>query len=139
MSLNFSFANVHDREAVMTSPADPERWHPVADALVWLSMICGYNTITEKNWESVADRIMAYQQGVGAYLQFGANGAKKVFITRADVQRFIGMYTNANTMTGPQWEKHLAKCVIKASQWINQEKTALQITAELATKAKEKA
>lgn len=143
MSLNFSFANVRDHEAVTTNPSDPERWHPVADALVWLSLICGYSSITEKNCDKVASRIMAYQQGVGAYLRFGVNGTKGVYITKADVQRFVGMTTNATAMTDAQWAKHLANCVTRESQYIKQDKSALDIANDIATeiaaKAKEKA
>ena len=108
MSLNFSFKKVNDFEAVTTDPADPNRWHPVADALVWLSLICGYREITLKNVDKVIARIMAYQSVTGAYLSANG-GAVKVYITPEDVRRFIGLSTNASVMTDVQWAKHIAR------------------------------
>lgn len=108
MGLNFSFKKVHDFEAVTTDPANPDRWHPVADALVWLSLICGYREITLKNVDKVIARIMAYQSVTGAYLSANG-GAIKVYITPEDVRRFIGLSTNASVMTDAQWAKHLAR------------------------------
>lgn len=108
MGLNFSFKKVANYEEVTTDPADETRWHPVADALVWLSMICGYREINAKNVDKVITRIMTYQAVAGAYLSANA-GAIKVYITPEDVRRFIGLATNASTMTDAQWAKHIAR------------------------------
>jgi len=102
MSLNFS--GVSNYTEVTTDPNDSERWHPVADALVWLSMICGYGSITSKNVETVTKRIMAYQAVTAAYRSFHK---EPVYITHEDIRRFIGMTTNASTMTDAQWLKRL--------------------------------
>ena len=104
MALHFNFQDVLNHEEVTTDPNDSENWHPVADALVWLSMICGYGRIDSKNVETVTKRIMAYQAVTGGYLSFKK---KPVYITPADINRFIGMRTNASTMTDAQWLKRL--------------------------------
>lgn len=106
MALHFNFSNVADYQTVTADPSDPEKWHPVADALVWLSMICGYNSITLKNVDKVITRIMAYQAVAGAYLRH--KGAP-IYLTAEDVRRFVGMTTNASTMTDAQWQRHLGK------------------------------
>lgn len=109
MPLNFDFRRVRDYEAVTTDPADPTRWNPVADALVWMSMICGYNEITEKNAEKVIERVMQYQLLTGAFLSGGRdennarNTPKEIYIMPTDVRRFIGMTTNASKLTDAQW------------------------------------
>jgi len=130
MSLNFNFSKVHDYEAVTTDPKDDTKWHPVADALVWLSMICGYNQITEKNCEMIAKRIAAYQQVCGSYLQRyeGEGKTTRIYITEADVKRFIGMHTNASTMTDAQWLKRLGELAMNNSWEVTkQERSALDI------------
>jgi hypothetical protein len=106
MSLNFDFSKVTNYEAVTTDPADPQRWHPVADALVWLSMQCGFNEITPKNVDKVIDRIMAYQVVLGAYLH--PDGGE-IYIMPVDIRRFVGMRTNATRLTDAQWHRRLGR------------------------------
>jgi len=106
MSLNFDFRKVANYEAVTTDPADPQSWHPVADALVWLSLQCGFNEITPKNVNKVIDRIMAYQVVHGAYL--GPNGGD-IYIMPVDIRRFVGMRTNATRLTDAQWHRRLGR------------------------------
>lgn len=108
MALHFDFSKVTDNYSVITDPHDETQWHPVADGLVWLSMICGFNRITQANHGKIASRIAAYQQVCGAYLLFNVEGKPdEVYITPADVERFIGMSTNASLMTDAQWLKRL--------------------------------
>jgi len=102
MSLNFDFSKVFDCEAVTTDPADPQSWHPVADALVWLSLQCGFSEISHKNVDKVIDRIMAYQVVLGAYLG-------QIYIMPVDIRRFVGMRTNATRLTDAQWHRRLGR------------------------------
>lgn len=106
MALHFNFSKVADYETVTIDPTDADKWHPVADALVWLSMICGYDRITLKNVRMVIARIMSYQAVTGAYL---SHKGVPVYITAEDIRRFVGMTTNASTMTDAQWQRHLGK------------------------------
>lgn len=138
MALHFDFSKVVDYEAVTTDPANPENWHPVADALVWLSMLCGYSEITEKNLRKVTARIMAYQAAAGAYLSFKGT---PVYITPTDIQRFVGLRTNAPTMTDKQWQTRLGGIAVDRGGHltINLERagcvSALVRTAEIAQAA----
>ena len=116
MALSFSFEKVDNYEEVATNPHDETKWHPVADALVWLSMICGYDEITEKNFEKVAARILGFQKMNGAYLR---TQTQQIYITERDVARFIGMYTNANTMTDAQWERKLGKMCMSEGKYLD--------------------
>ena len=124
MALSFDFSKVRDYQAVTTNPRNPDEWHPVADALVWMSMICGYNAITEKNHAKIASRILAYQKASQPYLGIIKEGKRvDILITARDVERFIGMTTNASTMTDAQWERHVGKIVIDNSRWLDTEAT----------------
>jgi hypothetical protein len=104
MSLNFNFSKVANHEEVTIDPNNPENWHPVADALVWLSLHCGYAEITLKNVDKVIARIMAYQAVAGAFLRH--DGAP-LYIMPADIRRFVGMRTNVTPLTEAQWLRRL--------------------------------
>lgn len=112
MALHFGFSKVVDYQRVTTDPTNPERWHPVADALVWLSVSCGFNRIDENNVDKVTKRIVAFQVVCGNYLRRNVGEDKPwqpIYITPADVRRFIGMWTNASTMTDAQFTKKLGE------------------------------
>jgi hypothetical protein len=132
MPLNFDFSKVRDYQSVTIDPHNDANWHPVADALVWLSVICGYNQITQQNHAKIAKRIAAYQQVCGAFLEAGG-GSKPIYITHTDVERFIGMHTNASTMTDTQWLKRLGELAM-GNTWgaDSQQQSALDTVAMLA-------
>lgn len=137
MALHFGFSKVSDYQRVTTNPLKPDEWHPVADALVWLSMICGFNRIDEKNVDKIAARIVQYQLATGeAYLR-RSNGDDQpwqpVYITPADVRRFIGMWTNATPMSEAQWSRHVTKILVdtaKHCRAATKEPSALSVIGE---------
>lgn len=108
MSLDFSFKRVRDWQDVTAHPFDEERWHPVADSLVWLSMSCGYNAITNRNADTVWRRIKELQLVRGPSLTIGG---RPCYITSQDVVRFVGLSTNATPMTDKQWDARLVRIV----------------------------
>lgn len=112
MSLNFDFRNIKNHEEVTTSPFNPNEWHPVADALVWLSMLCGYNEITSRNVDAVTDRIMAYQVVMGPFLS-AKGGALKIHLQPEDVRRFVGLKTNATRLTDKQFQARLGRIAVE--------------------------
>lgn len=116
MALSFNFSRVENNERVITNPRNDDEWHPVADALIWLSMICGFDSINNVNQNDVADRVLAYQHVVGPYLRIIKDGKPEpVWITRKDVLRFTGMTTNANRMTRAQWQRRLGDIAMASS------------------------
>lgn len=115
MPLTFDFSAVRDHKTVTTHPTDPEVYHPVADALIWLSMICGYGEITEKNVEKIIERIMQYQAVRGAFLRGGKGAENKIYIMPTDVKRFIGMRSNASTLSDAEWRRKLVLLVTEAA------------------------
>jgi hypothetical protein len=113
MALSFNFTNVENYKEVTTHPLNPEEWHPVADALIWLSMICGYSQITNKNVDTIIARILAYQAVRGAYLH---GNKQPLYITADDVRRFVGMRTNATAFTDAQWTRKLGQIALDHGQ-----------------------
>lgn len=134
MPLTWNTSKIVNHTEVDTDPYDEKSWHPVCTGLVWLSMYCGFNEITEKNWEEVAQRIAIWQKFFGAYL---SKGSDRVYITRLDVQRYIGLRTNASRMTKTQFNKRIVAWVTEdANAYIerqfnhNGNKTALAACAK---------
>lgn len=104
MSLNFDLTSVKKNlgderyNEVTTSPETrnaPEgqqRWHPVTDALIWMTMVVDMNEITEKNVDEWSFRI-GIMQKVRGTPEF-AGGIGSFFITRKDLTDHIGLRTN---------------------------------------------
>ena len=117
MALHFDYKNVSDRKVASTHPNYPDQWHPVGEALVWMSLVCGYNKITEANAEKIAQRLMEYQMVKGPLLEYGTaegpTGQRKLYIDLPEVKRYIGLSTNASSMTDAEWRKHLHEHIIK--------------------------
>lgn len=143
MSLNFDYKNVADWKAASTHPLNENEWHPIGNMLVWTSLVCGYNHITEANAEKVAQRLMEYQMVSGPLLEYGVkeNGVqltRKCYIDLPEVKRYIGLRTNASSMTDAEWKKHLfsiAQGKVSDHRWRNKETpTALaQFAADVVT------
>jgi hypothetical protein len=107
MSLDFSYKDIDD--ALVNHPGDPERYHPVLNALVWLSMSCGYNKITKDNAGQIYLRLKAFQAMHGAALNMKreTNSISALYITPADVIAYIGLTTNASTLTDAAFGKRV--------------------------------
>ncbi len=133
MSLDFNFSKVANHEEVTTDPADSTRWHPVADALVWLSMICGYDEITLKNVDKVIARVMAYQAVTGGYLR---SKGTPIYIMPADVRRFVGLQTNASTLTDAQWFKRLGTLAQDQGHYLQRKLESAQTPSALSEVAR---
>lgn len=83
-----------------------KRWHPVTEALVWRSMACGFNAITEANVMEVFVRVAAWDAVNGSGIRM--NG-EPYAITLNDVRRHIGLGTNATPLTDKQFREALDK------------------------------
>lgn len=120
MSLNFSYKNIAEWEAASAHPCYPNEWHPIGHALVWMSMVCGYNEITKKNVVKVAQRLMEYQAVKGPLLTYtapsedGTEVSRELYIGEPEVQRYVGLTTNASTMADREWNKKLLDIVSTA-------------------------
>lgn len=109
MSLDFSFAKCAkvNGENVYDMPGNPEKWHPVAEQLAFVTMVIGMREITDKNAEKFAQRLSLYQRITGPLIRFG--DGTKAYITLEDVEQHIGMATNASALTDAQFAKHMVE------------------------------
>ena len=126
MPLNWSVKNVKDADDVCYFTATKTRiydgvkrgeeyTHPITDALVWATMSLGLNEITEENIDEWEKRLaLAYSvQWISkqvVFAGFADDGDIKWeprMLTRADLERHIGLETNASYESGSAWRKRV--------------------------------
>jgi hypothetical protein len=139
MSLDFNYKNVAD-QSLITNPHDDEEYHPVLNAMVWLSMYCGYSKITKDNAEQICLRIRVWQHMHGAFIhkRRETNSVSAVYITLRDVEAYIGLTTNADVLTDAAFAKRVLAWVQEIKLPRNEgvlgedfsERTAIDIIAQ---------
>lgn len=106
MALTWDVTNIVDHERVTTAPFTREgrkQWHPATEALVWLSVHCGYSRITEENINEIADRIRVWETYIGATMMSSGGDLR---VSLEDIRDHVGLTTNASTLTKQQfWSK----------------------------------
>lgn len=128
MSLNYDLTAVKTRlgdryEEITTSPEtrhlpeDQQKWHPVTDTLIWMSMAVDLRNITEANVDEWCFRVGLINRITGSANLVGQLGA--YFLTRKDIENHIGMFTNVTTHSRVEWLKRIfrdgARAVKKVS------------------------
>jgi hypothetical protein len=92
---------------------------PLAEALIWATMLIGMNRITEGNYEEFFERVATYEHLNGPWLRQTdrrfKNGLKDRHITLADIEKHIGLETNASTVSRRQWNTRVAKNALERS------------------------
>lgn len=109
MSLDFDVSAVKDFQNVTTAPHErfgKAQWHPVTEVLVWATIPCGFNAITEKNLDEVWDRVNIWQMMNGSLL----NGPKGgIHLSKRDVEMHVGLRTNATKKTRTEFMKTIER------------------------------
>ena len=93
MSLNYDLSIIPDWQELLD---DSGHTKPMTEAVIFLTLFVGMNEITEKNVVEFACRVHLFET-CGDPLLKGPNGPLR--LTLADIQRHIGLRTNANTLT----------------------------------------
>lgn len=113
MSLNWDVSKVINKDVTTTSvetrglPSGQQKWSLVTQQLVWYSMSCGFNSITEKNWENIARRIAIMQHMNRPALVSSLWG--DIYVTDADVMAHIGLTTNASLFSWTKFCEHVIR------------------------------
>lgn len=106
MALTWSVSSIPNHERVTTAPFRRDgktQWHPATEALVWLSVHCGFSTITEKNVDDVAERIRIWEHYIGAPMRSSSGPLR---VSMDDIRDHIGLSTNVTTLNQHQfWAK----------------------------------
>ena len=113
MALNW---NIEDCKNYKELTTDKE-W-PITNALIWSTIAIGINEITSKNVKKVFTRIRIDENLSGTYLTNvdlkpnltgQLQGSKRYFIRMEDVEKRIGLHTNASPYTDAQFLKRYYK------------------------------
>lgn len=123
MSLDWSVSAIKDHAVVTTHPDDEKRWHPVTEGLVWLSLICGFTRIEEKNLELVKTRVAQYQAAFGPYLN--TMYGEGIYILDSDIVAHVGLSTNASRRSDDDWAHHMLYLLAEEGTRINGNKRNL--------------
>lgn len=107
MSLDWNISDCADVEALKADT--PDGW-PVTEGAVWLCMIVGVPSITEKTAEKFWLRVHEWEAVNGPIL---TNGHR---YTPEDVTRRIGLRTNASSLTDAAWRKKVQTTLREAAQ-----------------------
>lgn len=123
MALSWSVEKIKDSDEVTTlvvTEDDPngrykagdQLWHPVTEALVWLTISTGIREITAKNAAEVYARIHLLERLNGAQLIRAVDPetgerpeGQAAFITPEEVEKHIGLSTNASLKNRAQFFK----------------------------------
>lgn len=97
MSLRWDLSEIKNWKEVNTD----EEW-PITDRLIWGTMIVGINPITETNWREFYARFHLVELLNGAFL---LENRKPRYIKPEEVQRRVGLNTNASSLTRPAFLK----------------------------------
>ena len=107
MSLNWSVQDCKDWKTLTNYEGSEDykdilQWK-ITDSLIWASMPCGFNRITNKNYEEVWLKVSLYERYLGNYINKLEDGTKNnyipYYITLEDVKRRIGLHTNSSPYT----------------------------------------
>jgi hypothetical protein len=101
MSLNWNIEKCKNWKELNVKP----QW-PVTDSLIWATMAVGISTITKTNAEEFHRRLHLYEAQEGSYL---LEGGKPSPITLEDVERRIGLSTNAGSLSKTEFKKKLER------------------------------
>jgi hypothetical protein len=93
MSLNYDLSHIADWQELLEGSGCVT---PRTEAVIFLTLFVGMNEITEKNALEFACRVQLFETFAEPLLK-GLDGPKP--ITLADIQRHIGLRTNANPLT----------------------------------------
>ena len=118
MSLNFDLSAVKTRlgdrwDEITTSPETrhlpdgPQKWHPVTDTLIGMTMAVDLGKIAEENVDEWCFRVGLINRITGRANLSGSLG--EYTLTRKDIENHIGMHTNVTTRTRSAWLTRIFK------------------------------
>lgn len=118
MSLDWNLKKIRDYKKLYRKIGEGERGYSPTkptftlksenERIIWLTMIIGMREITEKNWEQFYNRVNFYEKNTDSHLwKKLKNKLVPMYITKDQVQKMIGLSTNASTLTKNQFIKRV--------------------------------
>jgi hypothetical protein len=103
MPFTWTAGDVPEDVRTVDDGAGGKRLNPITQTIVFATMSVGMPRITEQNAREFYARVSIWEKLMGA----GTHDAdlNPIYISTADVRAHIGVSTNANAMTTPQFRK----------------------------------
>lgn len=103
MSLDWSISDVKDWESI-SMKEENGREGTITQALIWGTLSIGLPGITEKNATEFFWRVRVLEREDGAFVRhYDGKEMQDVLLTRADIDRRIGLSTNVSTEARRVW------------------------------------
>ena len=112
MSLSWDITEIEDADSLWTYNMDGENiLSPLTEVLIHLTTNVGLNEITQKNYKTFYRRIKELEvaYGMRGFLTEPENQTRMPFLN--EVQRHIGLKTNAEVLTNRKFSGHLRRQV----------------------------
>ena len=112
MSLAWDITDIADADSLWTYNMDGENiLSPLTEVLIHLTTNVGLNEITQKNYKTFYRRIKELEvaYGMRGFLTEPENQTRMPFLN--EVQRHIGLKTNAEVLTNRKFSGHLRRQV----------------------------
>ena len=116
MSLNWDLGKVEDYKEIWPHDRYDEDYDSLTkeqvqeglktEALIWLTMAIGMGSITEENVDEFTTRVMIWEKVRGNHLRLDK---EPYYLTPSDIERRIGLWTNASRETKAAWNKRMVK------------------------------
>lgn len=115
MSLNYDTTKVNtikltNKEGNMSA---------ITNCLIFITMAVGISEITNKNYKDFFARVRVYEKSCGNYMNLyddETNETIKYYITLEDIKDFIGLKTNASTLTKTEFLNNVLRIVIEHAE-----------------------
>ena len=112
MPLSWDITEIEDADSLWTYNMDGENiLSPLTEVLIHLTTNVGLNEITKKNYKTFYRRAKELEvaYGMRGFLTEPENQTRMPFLN--EVQRHIGLKTNAEVLTNRKWSGHLRRQV----------------------------
>ena len=133
MSLNWNLTQVENSETLCWIPSTEEegkfQMNGVTEVLIWSTILVGFSKITEKNYKTFFRRAKELEvvYGMRGFL-VEAESTRMPYIH--EVQKHIGLKTNADILTNRKWGSHLRRQIeFTTNELIAREKELEDVTA----------
>lgn len=122
MPLRFETEEITDREILYTGP-NQKIWSGWVETMAFATITVGINRITEKNYEEFYERYVMFMY---------AHGIEDWELTQEVVQKFIGLRTNASSITPAAFKKSMLSILVdRTKSKLRSEKLAAESPAQI--------
>ncbi len=121
MSLNWNLSAIEDREKVcnVVLTSGETQMSAITQTLIWHTMSIGMSEITPDNYHEFFVRVFLTERVFGALrttMEMKSDKVISTFVNKQDVERHVGLYTNADEWTRTKFLSKLYGSALEKSK-----------------------